>query len=72
MKASGSLALSIHNMYETLAISVPTVVDAARGRLTKEACDERLRSWSARIVEHNAMEVEVRRLKSHGNRASMS
>jgi len=57
---SGSLALSIHNMYETLAISVPTVVDAARGRLTKEACDERLRSWSARIVEHNAMEVEVR------------
>ncbi len=47
-------------MYETLAISVPTLVDAARGRLTKEASDERLRRWSARVVEHNAMEVEVR------------
>jgi 1-acyl-sn-glycerol-3-phosphate acyltransferase len=49
----------MHNAYETLAISVPTVVDAARGRLTKQACDERLRSWASKIVEHNAMHVEV-------------
>ncbi|HSQ65109.1 MAG TPA: lysophospholipid acyltransferase family protein [Polyangiaceae bacterium] len=55
----GSLTLSLHNAYETLAISVPTVVDAARGRLTREACDERLRSWARKIVEHNGMRIEV-------------
>jgi 1-acyl-sn-glycerol-3-phosphate acyltransferase len=46
-------------MAETLAISVPTVMDAARGRLTRKACDERLSSWSKRVVEHLGMTVEV-------------
>jgi 1-acyl-sn-glycerol-3-phosphate acyltransferase len=46
-------------MAETLAISVPTVVDAARGRLTMQACDVRLTSWSTRIVEHLGMTIEV-------------
>ncbi len=34
-----SLALSLRNIYETLAVSFPTVVDAVRGRVTKELCD---------------------------------
>ncbi len=46
-------------MAETLAISVPTVVDAARGKLTKQACDDRLSSWSTRVVEHLGMRIEV-------------
>jgi 1-acyl-sn-glycerol-3-phosphate acyltransferase len=46
-------------MAETLAISVPTVVDAARGKLTKRACDDRLSSWSTRVVEHLGMRIEV-------------
>ncbi len=55
----GSLVLSIANMAETLRISVPTVVDAARGRLTKQTCDDRLTAWSTRVVEHLGMTVEV-------------
>ncbi len=56
---AGSLVLSITNMAETLRISVPTVVDATRGRLTMQTCDERLAAWSNRIVEHLGMQIEV-------------
>jgi 1-acyl-sn-glycerol-3-phosphate acyltransferase len=55
-----SLLLSVSNVYETLAISVPTVVDAALGRVQKEVCDERLAGWSARLVENAAMTLDVR------------
>jgi 1-acyl-sn-glycerol-3-phosphate acyltransferase len=55
----GSFALSLRNMAETLGISLPTVVDAARGRLTREACDERLSRWGSRVVEHLDMNIEV-------------
>ena len=54
-----SLGLSLRNIYETLAISFPTVVDAVRGRVTKEVCDERLDRWSRNIVENAGMELEV-------------
>src|SRR6185503_21257946 len=47
-------------MAETLAISVPTVFDATRGRLTKKMCDDRLESWSAHVVDHLRMSIEVR------------
>jgi 1-acyl-sn-glycerol-3-phosphate acyltransferase len=55
-----SLALSLRNIYETLAISVPTVVDAVRGRITKEMCDERLDGWSRAVVENAHIELHVR------------
>src|SRR5215510_12959504 len=54
-----SLALSLQNIYETLAISWPTVVDATRGRVTKEACDARLEHWSAAIVKNARMDLHV-------------
>jgi 1-acyl-sn-glycerol-3-phosphate acyltransferase len=56
---TGSFALSLRNMAETFAISFPTVVDAARGRLTRGACDERLYRWSGRVVAHLGMQVDV-------------
>ncbi len=56
---SRSLALSLRNVYETLAISWPTVVDAALGRVTKRACDERLLGWGHRIVANAGMELTV-------------
>lgn len=56
---SGSFGLSVRNMVETLVISVPTVVDATRGRLTKQICDDRLESWSGKIVEHLGMKIAV-------------
>jgi 1-acyl-sn-glycerol-3-phosphate acyltransferase len=46
-------------MAETLAISVSTVVDAGRGRLSRKLCDDRLSGWSARVVDHLGMTLEV-------------
>ena len=54
-----SLALTFRSVYETLAISWPTVVDAALNRVTKEACDDRLASWGQKIVQHAELELEV-------------
>jgi 1-acyl-sn-glycerol-3-phosphate acyltransferase len=54
-----SLALSLRNIYETLAISFPTVVDAVQGRVTKKVCDERLARWSRAVVAHARIDLEV-------------
>jgi 1-acyl-sn-glycerol-3-phosphate acyltransferase len=54
-----SLALSLANIYETLRISVPTVIDAARGRVTKELSDRRLARWAHAIVENAHIELQV-------------
>lgn len=54
-----SLGLSLRNIYETFAISFPTVVDALRGRVTKSVCDDRLDRWSRNIVENARMHLEV-------------
>ena len=55
-----SLSLSFRNVYETLAISFPTVVDAALGRIDKQTCDDRLASWAAKVVENAQMTLTVR------------
>jgi 1-acyl-sn-glycerol-3-phosphate acyltransferase len=55
-----SLVLSLRNIYETLAISWPTVVDAALRRVTKEACDDRLASWATKLVEGSDLSLDVR------------
>jgi 1-acyl-sn-glycerol-3-phosphate acyltransferase len=47
-------------VYETLAISAPTVVDATLGRVTKAACDARIERWSTRIVRRLGAQLEVR------------
>jgi 1-acyl-sn-glycerol-3-phosphate acyltransferase len=58
-RSSKSLALSLHNIYETLAISWPTVIDAARRRVTKAECDERLARWSSNIVHNAKIDLHV-------------
>jgi 1-acyl-sn-glycerol-3-phosphate acyltransferase len=55
-----SLGLTFKSIYETLAISWPTVVDAAFSRVTKAECDDRLERWGKKIVEHAELELEVR------------
>lgn len=55
-----SLLLSLRNVYETLAVSAPTVVDAYRHRLTPESCNERLESWSSRVVRNLELVLTVR------------
>ncbi len=54
-----SLALSLRNVYETFAISFPTVIDAARHRIDAEECNRRLASWSARVVENLELRLDV-------------
>ncbi|MGH7440087.1 MAG: lysophospholipid acyltransferase family protein [Polyangiaceae bacterium] len=58
-----SLALSLRNVYETLAISFPTVIEAIGlfGRqVTREVCDERLDGWCKAVVANARIDVEVR------------
>jgi 1-acyl-sn-glycerol-3-phosphate acyltransferase len=54
-----SLALSLRNIYETLAVSLPTVVDAARRRVTKEVCDARLARWADHCVKNADIDLQV-------------
>ncbi|MGZ3423435.1 MAG: lysophospholipid acyltransferase family protein [Polyangiales bacterium] len=56
---SGSFPLALLAVAETLRISVPTVVEAVAGRLTREACDRRLSDWAARVVSEAGIELEV-------------
>jgi len=54
-----SIALSLQNIYETLRISWPTVVDAFAGRVEMAECDRRLASWAAEIAKNSQYELEV-------------
>jgi 1-acyl-sn-glycerol-3-phosphate acyltransferase len=55
-----SLFLSLRNVYETLYVSAPTVVDAARGRISRKVCDDRLEAWASRVVRNAEILVSVR------------
>jgi len=46
-------------IYKTLAISAPTVVEAALGRLRPEVCDARLAAWSRALVSRAQVDLEV-------------
>lgn len=45
--------------YHTLRISLPTVVAAARGTLTPDVCDRRLRSWAQCLMRRVNATVSV-------------
>jgi 1-acyl-sn-glycerol-3-phosphate acyltransferase len=57
--ARKSLLLSLRNVVETLAISVPTVVDGLRGTLTRSRSDDRLERWARRIIASTGMTISV-------------
>ncbi|HEX3771629.1 MAG TPA: lysophospholipid acyltransferase family protein [Polyangiaceae bacterium] len=59
MRASPSLAVSLRNVAETIAISAPTVIDAGLRRVTKERCDARLDAWSRAVLGHARIRLEV-------------
>lgn len=54
-----SIQISVRNAAETLAACIPTVLEASRGKLTKEACDSRIRVWSSAIVRNAEIQVQV-------------
>jgi len=46
--------------FETLRISLPTIVDAARGTVSVDVCSERLDSWSRRLLKEASIHLEVK------------
>jgi 1-acyl-sn-glycerol-3-phosphate acyltransferase len=60
-----SLLLSLSGVVQTLAISAPTVIDAVRGRVTVEKCDERLRRWATGLLD----QAKVSRVVMNAERA---
>ena len=53
------IMLAFHGWFKTLQISIPTLVDAFKHRLTREACDERLRDWSQCVFDRAQIQMEV-------------
>jgi len=58
---SFSFSILLHAMGETLGISVPAVVRAQLGSLTKEQCDRKLERWSARLLKRADVQLHVMR-----------
>ncbi len=55
----GNYGITAFAIYKTLAISAPTVVEAAIGRLSPETCDARLASWSHALIARAQVDLEV-------------
>jgi len=45
--------------FETLRVSLPTIVDAARGAVSAEVCNERLDSWSRQLLNEASIYLDV-------------
>src|SRR5439155_21432567 len=58
-----SLFVSLSGIAQTLAISVPTVIEAVRGQVTIERCDVRLRRWATGLLDHAEVSRVVRNLE---------
>ncbi len=56
---SFSFSILLHAMGETLGISVPAVVRAQLGSLTKEQCDRKLDRWSKRLLARANVQLIV-------------
>ncbi len=54
-----SLDIMAHLAVETLRVSVPTIIDAALGMVSSQVCDERLDSWSRRLLQDAGIHLEV-------------
>lgn len=67
--AAKSLLLSLRNVYETLYVCAPTLVEAVRGKVSREVCDARIEAWASRVVANTGMAVHVRG-RAHAREAS--
>src|ERR1700749_3913037 len=54
-----SIGHLLHAAKVTLQISVPTIIEGARGTLTPEVCDERLAWWSKELVTRAEIDLHV-------------
>lgn len=44
---------------ETLRVSLPTIIQATRGTVSPEVCNERLDAWSRRLLNHAGVRLEI-------------
>jgi 1-acyl-sn-glycerol-3-phosphate acyltransferase len=58
-----SLFVSLSGAFRTLAISVPTVIEAVQGKVTVEKCDARLRGWATGLLDHAGVTRAVHNLE---------
>ncbi|MEP7053556.1 MAG: lysophospholipid acyltransferase family protein [Pseudomonadota bacterium] len=54
-----SFSQLLQAVYATLRVSVPTIFDSMRGRLSERVCDERLAWWSRRLLKNAKVSLEV-------------
>jgi len=54
-----SIGHLLHAAKVTLQISIPTIIEGARGTLTPETCDERLAWWSKELVSRAEIDLHV-------------
>lgn len=59
-----SLSQLLQAVYVTLRISVPTIFDSIRGRLSEQVCDERLAWWSQQLLKRAQVSLEAKGLPS--------
>lgn len=59
MTEQKSLPATLLSVGETLAISLPTMLESSLRGTTKEACDRRLESWSRKLMAHAGIQVTV-------------
>jgi len=57
------IAIPVLTTLETVRICVPTIVEAARGRVQRADCDQRLAEWSETAVRLAEIDVRVRGLE---------
>jgi 1-acyl-sn-glycerol-3-phosphate acyltransferase len=50
---------SLYAVTQTLRISLPTMVEAAVGRVSLDTCDERLAEWSEKLVVRAEIDLQV-------------
>jgi 1-acyl-sn-glycerol-3-phosphate acyltransferase len=54
-----SVSQLLQAVYVTLRISVPTIFDSMRGRLSEQVCDERLAWWSQQLLKRAQVSLEA-------------
>jgi 1-acyl-sn-glycerol-3-phosphate acyltransferase len=59
LEQPGSLGLALGAAYQTIGISLPTVIDSLTGRLTPERCDARLDGWADRLIGMTRAQLSV-------------
>jgi 1-acyl-sn-glycerol-3-phosphate acyltransferase len=57
-----SVSQLLQAVYVTLRISVPTIFDSIRGRLSEQVCDERLAWWSQQLLKRAQVSLEAKGL----------